>query len=55
MATNPNSATTRPRRASHPAVRSALTGGYVLKPVSKGARITLAQVRAAVKKLNAQQ
>jgi len=52
MAKNPSGATPRPRRAGHPAVRSALTGGYVLKPVSKGARVTLAQVRAAVKKLD---
>ena len=53
MATNPDTATNRPRRPSNIAGHSALTGGFVLKPVSKGATITLAQVRAAVKKLDA--
>lgn len=54
MATNPHHSSPKPRRTAPIAVRSAATGGFVRKPVSKGARVTLAQVRAAVKKLREQ-
>lgn len=31
--------------------RSALTGRFVLKPASKGGRVTIAQVRSAVRQV----
>lgn len=49
----PRMATQAPhtKTASRYAGRSALTGLLVLKPRSKGATVTLAQVRAAIKRV----